>query len=68
MKLKSIKEMFERLDQEEDGEVYLREVVDYLAVLDNNIEQSHRVRQNLYRLLTTSISIRKKNIFVIKYF
>ena len=37
--------MFERLDQEEDGEVYLREVVDYLAVLDNNIEQSHRVRQ-----------------------
>ena len=59
MKLKSIKEMFERLDQEEDGEVYLREVVDYLAVLDNNIEQSHRVRQNLYRLLTTSIFIRK---------
>ena len=67
MKLKSIKEMFERLDQEEDGEVYLREVVDYLAVLDNNIEQSHRVRQNL-RLLTTFIFIRKKSIFVIKYF
>ena len=60
--------MFERLDQEEDGEVYLREVVDYLAVLDNNIEQSHRVRQNLYRLLTISIFIRKKNIFVKKYF
>ena len=57
MKLKSIKEMFERLDQEEDGEVYLREVVDYLAVLDNNIEQSHRVRQNL-RLLTTFIFIK----------
>ena len=68
MKLTSIKEMFERLDQEEDGEVYLREVVDYLAVLDNNIEQSHRVRQNLYRLLTISIFIRKKNIFVKKYF
>ena len=37
-------EMFERIDKEEDGEVYLREVVDFLAVLDNNIEQSHQVR------------------------
>ena len=36
--------MFERIDKEEDGEVYLREVVDFLAVLDNNIEQSHQVR------------------------
>ena len=35
--------MFDRIDSEEDGEVYLREVVDYLAVLDNNTEQSHRV-------------------------
>ena len=35
--------MFEKIDKEEDGEVYLREVVDYLDVLDNNIEQSHRV-------------------------
>ena len=39
--------MFERIDKEEDGEVYLREVVDFLAVLDNNIEQSHQVRLGL---------------------
>ena len=39
--------MFERIDKEEDGEVYLREVVDFLAVLDNNIEQSHQVRLEL---------------------
>ena len=37
--------MFEKIDKEEDGEVYLREVVDYLDVLDNNVEQSHRVSQ-----------------------
>ena len=42
-----IQEMFEKLDQEEDGQVYLREVVDYLAVLDNNIEQSHRVSDHI---------------------
>ena len=43
MDLFSGQEMFERIDKEEDGEVYLREVVDFLAVLDNNIEQSHQV-------------------------
>merc|ERR1712062_356081 len=37
-------EMFEKIDKEEDGEVYLREVVDYLDALDNNIEQSSRVK------------------------
>ena len=37
--------MFEKIDKEEDGEVYLREVVDYLDALDNNIEQSHKVIQ-----------------------
>ena len=35
--------MFERIDKEEDGEVYLREVVDFLKVLDNDIEQSNQV-------------------------
>ena len=47
MDLFSGQEMFERIDKEEDGEVYLREVVDFLAVLDNNIEQSHQVLFNL---------------------
>ena len=47
MDLFSGQEMFERIDKEEDGEVYLREVVDFLAVLDNNIEQSHQVRLEL---------------------
>ena len=32
--------MFERIDKEEDGEVYVREVVEFLRVLDNNLEQS----------------------------
>ena len=36
--------MFERIDKEEDGEVYVREVVDFLRVLDNNLEQSEEVR------------------------
>ena len=49
MDLFSGQEMFERIDKEEDGEVYLREVVDFLAVLDNNIEQSHQV---LFKWLT----------------
>lgn len=46
--------MFERIDKEEDGEVYIREVVDFLRVLDNDIEQSMQVskfyRKILYRL------------------
>ena len=35
--------MFERIDKEEDGEVYVREVVEFLRVLDNNLEQSNEV-------------------------
>lgn len=42
-----MKEMFEKIDKEEDGEVYLREVVDYLDALDNNIEQSHKVNNTI---------------------
>ena len=39
--------MFERIDKEEDGEVYVREVVDFLRVLDNNLEQTEEVRNKL---------------------
>ena len=35
--------MFERIDKEEDGEVYVKEVVEFLRVLDNNLEQSNEV-------------------------
>ena len=35
--------MFERIDKEEDGEVYVIEVVEFLRVLDNNLEQSNEV-------------------------
>ena len=35
--------MFERIDKEEDGEVYVQEVTDFLTVLDDNIEQSEEV-------------------------
>ena len=37
--------MFERIDKEEDGEVYLREVVEFLRVLDDNLEQTKEVCQ-----------------------
>ena len=35
--------MFERIDKEEDGEVYVKQVVDYLRVLDDNMEQTKEV-------------------------
>ena len=35
--------MFERIDKEADGEVYLREVVEFLRVLDDNLEQKKEV-------------------------
>ena len=37
--------MFERIDKEEDGEVYVKEVVDYLRVLDDNMEQTKEVHK-----------------------
>ena len=38
-------EMFERIDKEEDEEVYLREVVEFLRVLDENLEQTKEVKR-----------------------
>ena len=35
--------MFSRIDKEDDWEVYVREVVEFLKVLDNNLEQSDEV-------------------------
>ena len=35
--------MFSRIDKEDDGEVYVREVMEFLKVLDNNLEQSDEV-------------------------
>ena len=35
-----LQEMFERIDKEE---VYVKEVVEFLRVLDNNLEQSNEV-------------------------
>ena len=37
--------MFERIDKEEDSEVYLREVVEFLRVLDDNLEQTKEVSE-----------------------
>ena len=37
---------FLSLAQEEDGEVYVREVVEHLKVLDNNMEQSREVKSS----------------------
>ena len=35
--------MFERIDKEEDGEVYVREVVEFLQALSDNLDQSNEV-------------------------
>ena len=42
--------MFERIDTEEDGEVFLREVVEFLSVLDDNLEQTKKVGETQPRV------------------
>ena len=32
-------EMFERIDREADGEVYVNEVLDFLQIISNDLEQ-----------------------------
>ena len=51
--------MFERIDKEEDGEVYIREVVDFLRVLDNDIEQSMQesLRHKKFNILDKCVKI-----------
>ena len=39
-----VQEMFERIDKEADGEVYVHEVIDFLRVMDDNMEQNDEVR------------------------
>ena len=34
-----LQEMFEEIDKEEDGEVYYKEVVDYLRSVNQNMDQ-----------------------------
>ena len=36
--------MFERIDKEADGTVYVKEVTDFLRVLDDNMEQVEKVK------------------------
>ena len=36
--------MFERIDKEDDGEVYVHEVIDFLRVMDDNMEQNDEVK------------------------
>ena len=40
--------MFERIDKESDGEVYVKEVTDFLRVLDDNLEQNEKVWMSNY--------------------
>ena len=35
--------MFERIDKEEDAEVYVREVIEFLQALADNLDQSNEV-------------------------
>ena len=39
--------MFQRIDKEADGEVYIKEVMDFLRVLDDNLEQTNEVFKSL---------------------
>ena len=39
--------MFERIDKEEDGEVYTREVLDFLRVMSHDMDQTEEVEKLL---------------------
>ena len=43
--------MFERIDTEADGEVYVKEVTDFLRVLDDNLEQTEEVIDRFEEIL-----------------
>ena len=54
--------MFERIDKEADGEVYVKEVTDFLRVLDDNLEQSDEVLEtNQNDEHENSLSLRSMN-------
>ena len=40
-------EMFERIDREADGEVYIQEVLDFLRSMNSDLDQSPEVRFNI---------------------
>merc|ERR1711892_72884 len=40
-------EMFERIDREADGEVYIREVLDFLRSMNSDLDQTPEVQQLL---------------------
>ena len=44
--------MFERIDKEADGEVYVKEVTDFLRVLDDNLEQTEEVFDRMQEILS----------------
>ena len=39
-------EMFERIDREADGEVYIQEVLDFLRSMNSDLDQSPEVNFN----------------------
>ena len=47
----NVQEMFDRIDKEADGEVYVYEVCDFLSVLDDNMEQNNEVTLSIYGFL-----------------
>jgi Ca2+-binding EF-hand superfamily protein len=48
-------EMFERIDKEADGEVYVKEVTDFLRVLDDNLEQNEEVFDGIDEILRKKV-------------
>ena len=49
-------EMFERIDKEADGAVYVKEVTDFLRVLDDNLEQKEQVFKIFFDHITIFFS------------
>ena len=58
-----MKELFDEIDQEKDGEIYLKEVVCYLRAMNEDID-SLEVQQILLSSLNFLI-VKRLNIFLI---
>ena len=58
-----MKELFDEIDQEKDGEIYLKEVVCYLRAMNEDID-SLEVQQILLNSLNFLI-VKRLNIFLI---
>ena len=57
--------MFERIDKEEDGEVYTREVLDFLRIMSQDIVQNDNVEKLLLDYARKGDTILYLNDFIV---